>query len=316
MERIHGVTVKAWLMTEPSLQEWTVVAGAVGGAIARIHANNMVHGDLTTSNIMLRGYPHVTTPSTHEEEDTEGLAMVVQAEVIPSSRDDDRAEAAAAGAAGAADVDVDSGGGDGAGTDILGDVNADSTAADEVIDIDGDGDGGAMTTDGAGAAPGGAGAASSLSSSSSSAAVDPSSWIFLALPKGYQQTHDACADDVHLQEAATTVPIVSPHQQPAVAASAGGGVDEAAGAASSSSSSSSSSSFKLPPQQFPPSACASRPPQSSCPAGTVAVRIALIDFGLSSTNVNVEERGVDLYVLERVGPRQANSKTCPSYASA
>lgn len=57
MELIDGVTVKQWLLSDPSGTSRDAVASALGAAIARLHAAGLVHGDLTTSNMMLQGAP-------------------------------------------------------------------------------------------------------------------------------------------------------------------------------------------------------------------------------------------------------------------
>jgi TP53 regulating kinase-like protein len=57
MELIEGVTVKQWLLSDPSVASRDAVASALGAAIARLHAAGLVHGDLTTSNMMLQGAP-------------------------------------------------------------------------------------------------------------------------------------------------------------------------------------------------------------------------------------------------------------------
>jgi serine/threonine protein kinase len=59
MERVHGVTVKAFLdsaLVRPSSR--ALLARDIGLAIARLHDGGIIHGDLTTSNVMLRGLPH------------------------------------------------------------------------------------------------------------------------------------------------------------------------------------------------------------------------------------------------------------------
>lgn len=71
LEFIEGPTVKKWLLDGPTiapliqneppdapapLPRWAEpVAFAIGEAIAKIHNINLVHGDLTTSNMILRG---------------------------------------------------------------------------------------------------------------------------------------------------------------------------------------------------------------------------------------------------------------------
>lgn len=53
MELIDGITVKHALRADEGL--YPQVASRIGQAMAVLHNNNIIHGDLTTSNIMLRG---------------------------------------------------------------------------------------------------------------------------------------------------------------------------------------------------------------------------------------------------------------------
>ena len=56
LERIEGPTVKAWLQAGGAGGPFAeAVACHVGCTIARLHASGLAHGDLTTSNLMLRG---------------------------------------------------------------------------------------------------------------------------------------------------------------------------------------------------------------------------------------------------------------------
>jgi len=55
LERVIGCTLKAWLQVCARGEEGLHVAAHVGASLARLHAAGLVHGDLTTSNIMLRG---------------------------------------------------------------------------------------------------------------------------------------------------------------------------------------------------------------------------------------------------------------------
>lgn len=61
LERVPGPTVKAWLRGRHGAVAASAAAEAVaahmGAAVARLHAAGMAHGDLTTSNMMLRGLP-------------------------------------------------------------------------------------------------------------------------------------------------------------------------------------------------------------------------------------------------------------------
>ena len=80
MEYLDGATVKTWLRAHPlpapeaaapALSEAHVaLATAIGRNIARLHDSSIVHGDLTTSNMLVlaRGTPDApvvvrTTPS-------------------------------------------------------------------------------------------------------------------------------------------------------------------------------------------------------------------------------------------------------------
>jgi len=59
MERVAGKTIKDHLraidLSDPSnLQIAQELAASIGGVLAKLHTNNIVHGDLTTSNMMLR----------------------------------------------------------------------------------------------------------------------------------------------------------------------------------------------------------------------------------------------------------------------
>lgn len=53
LERVVGVTLKAWLARAP-LSDALAVAAHLGAAVAKLHAAGIAHGDLTTSNVMLR----------------------------------------------------------------------------------------------------------------------------------------------------------------------------------------------------------------------------------------------------------------------
>ena len=59
MERVDGVTVKQWMRDEESKQatadnETAAVMRGIGRTIAAVHSCGVIHGDLTTSNLMLR----------------------------------------------------------------------------------------------------------------------------------------------------------------------------------------------------------------------------------------------------------------------
>jgi TP53 regulating kinase-like protein len=53
MERIHGLTLKQFIWQGAARDELEGVLAAVGVALATIHTNDLIHGDLTTSNLML-----------------------------------------------------------------------------------------------------------------------------------------------------------------------------------------------------------------------------------------------------------------------
>ena len=53
MEFIDGITVKHALRTDENL--YLQIAPRIGQSMAALHNGNIIHGDLTTSNIMLRG---------------------------------------------------------------------------------------------------------------------------------------------------------------------------------------------------------------------------------------------------------------------
>lgn len=52
MEYIDGITVKHTLLANESAHE--AIAHRIGQVIAALHSCNIIHGDLTTSNILLR----------------------------------------------------------------------------------------------------------------------------------------------------------------------------------------------------------------------------------------------------------------------
>lgn len=54
MEEVKGVRVKDALMELPD-EDAVRVCEKIGGIAARLHANDIVHGDLTTSNMLLEG---------------------------------------------------------------------------------------------------------------------------------------------------------------------------------------------------------------------------------------------------------------------
>jgi TP53 regulating kinase-like protein len=58
MERIDGVTVRDWMQAHDSRggeeAEVAEMMRAIGRAVAAVHSAGVIHGDLTTSNILLR----------------------------------------------------------------------------------------------------------------------------------------------------------------------------------------------------------------------------------------------------------------------
>jgi len=54
MEFIDGTTVKHLLFSGLSDSEWKKLSEKIGKALAKMHKANIVHGDLTTSNMMQR----------------------------------------------------------------------------------------------------------------------------------------------------------------------------------------------------------------------------------------------------------------------
>ena len=72
MERVHGVTVKQWMRqrerstddckrASDDNNETTAVLRGIGRTIAAVHSCGVIHGDLTTSNLMLRHNPRRDT---------------------------------------------------------------------------------------------------------------------------------------------------------------------------------------------------------------------------------------------------------------
>jgi tRNA A-37 threonylcarbamoyl transferase component Bud32 len=236
MERVHGVTVKQWLWhAHPPSSEWRLVARTTGAAVARLHTIGMVHGDLTTSNIMLRGYPHIAEPVA----DADGAAAVA----APRRREEGDGEE---------DGDEVDGDGDGDGGEGEDGTDDAGTAAAAGKDADADGD----------AAMGGAsaGTASAPAADVAAAAMAAArAWLPLSVPA-----------------------------RPPVGAGTGVAGDSAAAAAASSSSSSLSSSSS-----------SSSSTSAAASPGVASCRLCLIDFGLAGMGATPEDRGVDLYVLER-----------------
>ena len=55
MSFVDGPTLKAWLVGEPAAEDVGVAMRAVGACVAKLHDADLIHGDLTSSNIMLLG---------------------------------------------------------------------------------------------------------------------------------------------------------------------------------------------------------------------------------------------------------------------
>jgi len=55
MSFVDGPTLKAWLVGEPAAEDVGVTMRAVGACVAKLHDADLIHGDLTSSNIMLLG---------------------------------------------------------------------------------------------------------------------------------------------------------------------------------------------------------------------------------------------------------------------
>ncbi|KAL6079387.1 non-specific serine/threonine protein kinase [Balamuthia mandrillaris] len=53
MEYVEGQTVKHWLFAHPEETDNQQLAEAIGQSVARLHSLGVVHGDLTTSNMVL-----------------------------------------------------------------------------------------------------------------------------------------------------------------------------------------------------------------------------------------------------------------------
>lgn len=54
MSFVPGLSVKQRLFERPSPAELSALAADIGRAVARLHDGSVVHGDLTTSNMVLR----------------------------------------------------------------------------------------------------------------------------------------------------------------------------------------------------------------------------------------------------------------------
>jgi TP53 regulating kinase and related kinases len=53
MEKIRGLTLRTWLDGSPSSTEMQNAAEALGVLVAKLHQIPLIHGDLTTSNVMI-----------------------------------------------------------------------------------------------------------------------------------------------------------------------------------------------------------------------------------------------------------------------
>ncbi len=54
MENIDGILVKDWLKSTKSLDEKLKLVRQIGDKVGILHTNDIIHGDLTTSNILIR----------------------------------------------------------------------------------------------------------------------------------------------------------------------------------------------------------------------------------------------------------------------
>lgn len=61
MEHIEGPSVKQWLWDGQDKEKINEKLKAVGAAVGSLHATGIVHGDLTTSNVLLQGDEGVPT---------------------------------------------------------------------------------------------------------------------------------------------------------------------------------------------------------------------------------------------------------------
>merc|ERR1712137_260561 len=64
IEKIHGVTVREAFSNDvsPWKEETKTIAKQVGIVLAELHDNGIIHGDLTTSNMMIRNGSTLVTP--------------------------------------------------------------------------------------------------------------------------------------------------------------------------------------------------------------------------------------------------------------
>lgn len=65
LEFIEGWTVKDYLLQHSAESEWNEVADAIGATLAKMHDVGIVHGDLTTSNMMIRRHQRKSDSNDH-----------------------------------------------------------------------------------------------------------------------------------------------------------------------------------------------------------------------------------------------------------
>jgi TP53 regulating kinase-like protein len=64
MEYIDAITVRDYLRQSPDdVEQHRILAQHIGKLLAKMHQADVIHGDLTTSNIMLRHHTEIQTPS-------------------------------------------------------------------------------------------------------------------------------------------------------------------------------------------------------------------------------------------------------------
>eukprot|EP00760_Papus_ankaliazontas_P033249 PhM_4_TR6266/c0_g1_i1/m.83098/K08851/TP53RK, PRPK, BUD32; TP53 regulating kinase and related kinases len=79
MERLVGVTAKEFLQKHSDVEAARAVCRAIGGQLGLLHDNDIIHGDLTTSNFFVLG----DAPSS--------VAVIDFGLAVASTRDEDRA---------------------------------------------------------------------------------------------------------------------------------------------------------------------------------------------------------------------------------
>ena len=81
VEWIEGGTVKEWIRNRGQEKEGLrVLLGRMGRAVGKLHAAGVVHGDLTTSNMMLR--PAKTPQQNSQSSEEQGITGIADAEIV------------------------------------------------------------------------------------------------------------------------------------------------------------------------------------------------------------------------------------------